>query len=252
MALMIMVAVIIIASMAHVQNVVTQLKHDREEELVHRGAQYARAIKKYYKKFNQYPVSIEQLEKTNNMRFLRKRYKDPVTGGDFRLVRIADFNASQLSGGGSGGGSLNGPAAQGILNATGLGGGQQNQNTQPGASQSGSPSGFSQPLTSSGPTGPTFGGGPFLGVASTSTKLSLMEFDGKNHYKDWMFVYLPNFDRGGLIKGPYLRSQAMGGMAPATVGTPAGNLTPGTNSGPNNVPMSGSPLNAPNGITNNP
>ena len=32
-----------------------QMKRDREEEMIHRGTEYARAIKKYYKKFGRYP-----------------------------------------------------------------------------------------------------------------------------------------------------------------------------------------------------
>lgn len=185
LVIMLMVAVMAIVSLAHVENVVTQLKHDREEELVHRGAQYARAIKKYYKKFGQYPVSLDQLDKSNNMRFLRKRYKDPITGEDFRLIRQVDFLQSQ-SGGGDNKGSSN----------------QSN---------------FGTPI---GGSGPTIGGGPFIGVASTSPKASVMEFNNKNHYKDWMFVYLPNFDRGGLIKGPYVPTQLTGG----NLGTPVTNI----------------------------
>ena len=54
----------------------------REVEAVHRGNQYVRAIRLYYRKFGHYPGSIEQLEKTNNIRFLRQRYVDPMTGKD--------------------------------------------------------------------------------------------------------------------------------------------------------------------------
>ena len=54
------------------------IKRDREEEMIHRGVQYSRAIRAYYKKFGRYPTKIEDLENTNNLRFLRKRYKDPM------------------------------------------------------------------------------------------------------------------------------------------------------------------------------
>src|SRR5580704_6220740 len=49
---------------------------------MHRGKQYTRAIQLYYRKFNAYPPNIDALVKTNNIRFLRKRYIDPVTGKD--------------------------------------------------------------------------------------------------------------------------------------------------------------------------
>jgi len=37
-----------------------------------------RAIQHFYKKFNRYPNKIEELENTNNVRFLRRRYTDPM------------------------------------------------------------------------------------------------------------------------------------------------------------------------------
>src|ERR1035437_8347443 len=52
------------------------LQRDREQEMIHRGVQYSRAIRNYYKKFGRYPTKIEDLESANNQRFLRKRYKD--------------------------------------------------------------------------------------------------------------------------------------------------------------------------------
>ncbi|MGZ4818164.1 MAG: hypothetical protein ACXVZJ_06035 [Terriglobales bacterium] len=67
-----MMALMVIAMVATAPAVKTELQRDREEEMVHRGAQYARAIKKYYKKFGRYPATLEQLEKSNDMRFLRK------------------------------------------------------------------------------------------------------------------------------------------------------------------------------------
>jgi len=66
------------------------LKRDREEEMIHRGVQYSRAIQHYYKKFGRYPTRIEDLQNTNNIRFLRRKYKDPITGKDFRLLHYGE------------------------------------------------------------------------------------------------------------------------------------------------------------------
>src|ERR1051326_4313063 len=63
-------------------------KRGREKELMFRGMEYARAIQKYQRKFGAYPTSVDQLLQTNGLRFLRKAYKDPITGKDFRLIRI--------------------------------------------------------------------------------------------------------------------------------------------------------------------
>jgi hypothetical protein len=47
-----------------------------------------------------------------------------------------------------------------------------------------------------------FGGSAIVGVASSSPKKTIREFNRKNHYKDWQFVYDPNLDRGGMLTGP--------------------------------------------------
>src|SRR5271156_1968502 len=61
----------------------------REQTLVDRGNQYRRAIQLFYRKFGRYPATIDDLEATNNIRFLRRKYKDPLTGKDeWRLIHI--------------------------------------------------------------------------------------------------------------------------------------------------------------------
>jgi type II secretory pathway pseudopilin PulG len=253
--IMIMIALLAIASLAHVQNLVTELKRDREEELVHRGAQYARAVKKYYKKFNQYPVSLDQLEKTNNMRFLRKRYKDPITGGAFRLVRQMDFLANQMGAGGPvSPGSISKPPDNISMPPGNISNPPDNISKLPDNISMPPDDGNPKPL---GGSGPTFGGGPFVGVASTSPKVSLKEFDKKNHYKDWLFVYVPStiivVGANGpvgepLIKGPFVRSQLTGGVGgqnqPLFPNQP---IQPNQGNSPTqiNQPPSTSPLNQP-------
>src|SRR5689334_9015652 len=74
-----------------------QRKRDREEELVHRGVEYERAVRKYYKKFGTYPASIEMLQDTNHIRCLRKRFKDPF-GKDFKLLHLVDVQMAFNSG----------------------------------------------------------------------------------------------------------------------------------------------------------
>src|ERR1700683_921010 len=84
--LILFVALLAIALTALVPLMTQQINRDREEELIHRGTQYSRAIKHYMKKFNTYPTTIEALETSNNVHYLRKRYKDPITGKDFKLL----------------------------------------------------------------------------------------------------------------------------------------------------------------------
>jgi hypothetical protein len=116
MALMAIFAGVIASSIAF------DIKRDREEELIHRGVQYSRAIRAYYKKFGRYPTKIEDLENTSNLRFLRKRYKDPMNCknakcADFKLLH---FGEVQMSLSGMGGGVI--PGANGMAAAGGLNG----------------------------------------------------------------------------------------------------------------------------------
>ena len=91
LAVLFMMAIMVITALAVAPAFIQQAKRDREEEMIHRGTEYARAIKKYYKKFGQYPANLEQLEKTNNLRFLRRRYKDPLAkDGQWRLLHVGD------------------------------------------------------------------------------------------------------------------------------------------------------------------
>jgi len=76
-----LLALFTIAMAVAVPKITKQIQRDRELETMHRGKQYSRAVKMYYKKFGTYPTSIDLLVKpVNNVRFLRKKYADPTTG----------------------------------------------------------------------------------------------------------------------------------------------------------------------------
>ena len=54
-------------------------ERDKEQMLIDRGEQYKRAIYLYYVGNNrQWPAKIEDLENTNNHRYLRHRYVEPL------------------------------------------------------------------------------------------------------------------------------------------------------------------------------
>ena len=88
--LILMVTLLIIAAAAIAPSIAFEIKRDREAEMIRRGVQYSRAIRIYYKKFGRYPAKLEDLENTNNLRFLRKRYKDPITGQDFKILHYGE------------------------------------------------------------------------------------------------------------------------------------------------------------------
>jgi len=248
LTLMLAVSLLAIAAVAIAPTLTFQIRRDREEELIHRGVQYSRGVRKYYKKFGRYPTSIEDLQNTNNMRFLRRRYKDPITNADFKLLHFGDVQMSM------GGGVTGAPAATGMTGAVNAGAGPTSASTtgaqgfslgstpsltttnqpQPNAGGTGttpdastnSTSTPGQGATSGGSqsTPQTFGGGPIVGVVSISKAESIREFNQKNHYNQWQFIYDPGTDRGGLLNTP---AQPALQNTVAT-GQPGANVAPGT------------------------
>jgi type II secretory pathway pseudopilin PulG len=170
---------ILLALSVAAPKVAQALRREREVEAVHRGNQYVRAIRLYYKKFGHYPGSIEQLEKTNNIRFLRQRYVDPITGkDDWRLIKVGEakttvkgFFGQPLAGLTPGLGSAAGAASAGPAGAGAAGAGQQSSAfgaSSPGSSAFGASSLGGGGLGSSSPTTGGLGasGAPTLGGSS--------------------------------------------------------------------------------------
>jgi len=145
LAVLFMMAIMVLTALAIAPAFVMQAKRDREEEMIHRGTEYERAIRRYYRKFGRYPANIEQLENTNQLHFLRKKYSDPLTkDGQWKLLHYGDVQAllgalqfgargfqQGVQGGLQGANPLN-PQAGG----QGSGGGaDQGANTAPGGAQ---------------------------------------------------------------------------------------------------------------------
>ncbi len=66
-----------------------EAQRQKEQLLIDRGEEYKRAIQLYFRKSKQYPPTIDALENTNNVRFLRKKYEDPVSGKkEWRLIHV--------------------------------------------------------------------------------------------------------------------------------------------------------------------
>ena len=80
-----------IALMLYIQmpRVAFETEREKERLLIDRGEQYKRAIQLYYTAFQRYPTRLEDLENTNDKRFLRRRYVNPYTGkDDWRLIHV--------------------------------------------------------------------------------------------------------------------------------------------------------------------
>ena len=73
-------AILVLSLAVAAPQVAKSIQRDRDLETFHRGLQYRRAIQLYYRKFHAYPPNLDALVKTNDIRFLRKKYVDPITG----------------------------------------------------------------------------------------------------------------------------------------------------------------------------
>ncbi|HVI80214.1 MAG TPA: hypothetical protein VM715_19030 [Candidatus Acidoferrum sp.] len=202
LTLILVMALLAIAAGMLASSIAFEIRRDKEEEMIHRGVQYSRAIRAYYKKFSRYPAKIEDLENTNQMRFLRKRYKDPLTGKDFRLLHFGEAKMSMnaLGGAGIAGASSIGPngtlTSQGAFgqtssfggNSTFGGGlnagvnaaaGQNSQQTGPGAAADPSQAGSPAPTDGNSTTSSSTSSGGFTSLNGNSgDKLSNTQFGG--------------------------------------------------------------------------
>lgn len=147
----------------------TMARREKETELVFRGNQYARAIGLFQRKFaNAAPPTLDVLVE---QRFLRKKYKDPITNDEFQPI----YANQQMMPGATGPGGQ--PPTGQPRGATGSPGGQL---IQPGF----------------GATGATAAGG-IIGVTSKSKDASLRILNGRTRYNEWAFVHVQTSQRPG-------------------------------------------------------
>lgn len=84
-----MAASVAILIYLEIPRVAFERQRDKEALLIDRGEQYVRGIELYFRKINKLPQTLDELEHAQTVRFLRRRYKDPMTGKDeWRLVHI--------------------------------------------------------------------------------------------------------------------------------------------------------------------
>jgi type II secretory pathway pseudopilin PulG len=194
-----------------------EVQREKEAELIFRGEQYARAIYLYQRKAGpgNFPPSIDLLVQ---QRFLRKKYKDPITDGDFQIIPVAaGIQQGQAQPGQQ---SQRGTARGRDQSATG--GSSQTQgrsSTQPPA-RSGGPgqfgaggaggSGQSGARSSRGQLGAGSGqfvgeggqvGGGIMGVVSKSKETSIRVYHGGTHYDQWTFLFSNMSNRPGGAGG---------------------------------------------------
>ena len=194
-------------------------RREKEAELVFRGEQYARAIALYNFKNQQQgrggmtlPPSIDVLVEG---RYLRKKYKDPMTkDGEFVVIPAA-------------GSPTAGQTVQPQPGPPQRGTGQ----LPPGARGSLLPS--PQP---SGRAGTPLAIGGIMGVRSKSEENALRSYRGQTRYDQWLFTFNNVRRPGGQAPATGTPGQRPG--PPNTTGPGGGRTGPGnTNPNPGNNPI---------------
>ncbi len=234
LSIMLLMTLMLIALSVELPRIRQQIKREKEDELQKRAHEYTGAVKRFYRKFGRYPTTIDELDKTNNLRFLRKRYKDPMTGkDDWRIIHPGESilkvgsNPASNQGGQITTGSANsnpfsnslGSSSSGLQNSggsnNGASSGTNSSNSGSSSSSSDSTSAFNNQL----------GGGGVAGVASKSKEESIKILNEKNHYNEWEFTYDPRFEAQTPVQVPPagtgpggINTQGPGGTNPPAPG----------------------------------
>lgn len=205
----------------------TYIRREKEAELVFRGEQYARAIALYQRRYaNAFPPDLDVLVRE---RFLRKKYRDPMTdSGEFRLLPAGQTLQNGPAGPpGVGARGTGGVATPGV--GRGAGGA-----ASPGGGQGGGAAG----AVGFAPIGAVGGRGGIMGVASRSTQTSLRQYNGRGSYDQWAFIALQASTEAGAPGGgtatPGVRGGRGGAATPGLPGRggPAGRQGGGARGGP--------------------
>ena len=139
-------------------------QRQKEQLLIDRGNEYKTAIKRFVTKNQRFPTSLDQLDNFNNVRYLRHRYKDPMTGkSEWRLIHVmgpgfvlTDSKVTQ-------------PNANGSANANGASGAANQNGTAASANQGGFGNSSSSFGTSNSGTGGFGASNPGTGNSTSAS-----------------------------------------------------------------------------------
>jgi len=222
----------------------TLARREKEAELIFRGQQYARAIALFQRKYvNASPPTLDILVTEH---FLRKKFADPITAGEFEVLTPTSAiqgstTPAPLQGGRAGtaatqgrAGGLSPTSNVGRTGGTAAGGRATQPQTTTGRASTGSgAASFSSFSVGGNQTGGATLG--IIGVRSKSKEKSLRLYNGADTYDQWIFLAtqattaVTSPAGGAAVGGGSGRGQppgagARGGRAPGagTLGQPQG------------------------------
>jgi len=219
LVVMMMATLLLISLTAALPSVYQEGQREREEELIFRGNEYARAIALFNRQFHRYPNSVKELLQTNRMRFLRREYKDPMSRkGRWRFIH-AGPNGVVLDSK-----TLPRPSGQSPMGSK--------PSTAPTTATEGKEEESAFFVKANQPVGALI-----VGVASSSHKESIRVFNGRTRYDEWEFL--------GVAASSSLGPQVPGQQGRPMPGRPPGPSNPFGPQGPaipNLPPLSEGPV----------
>jgi len=185
-AVVVFITILTITIAAVGPTVSTLMRREREEELIFRGKQYARAIALFQRRYGRYPTSLAEMY-TNRPRTIRKLWKDPMCSCDDWKLLI-----------------------QGQPDSTPFIDERVDPSNRPPATYSRL---LPTPTPGFGSGGEEQNVGPIVGVRSKVHKEALREWRGRRFYDEWRFIVgdadsdvpIAPFDPGTLRLTPVRR-----------------------------------------------
>jgi type II secretory pathway pseudopilin PulG len=216
---MMLATVLLVSLTAALPSIYQEGQRQREEELIFRGTEYARAIALFHRQFRRFPTDVKELLQTNGIRFLRQAYPDPMTRkGKWRFIHANASGVlldSKLR-------PLVAPKVPGAF-------GKEREQPQ-------NPSGREESKADSQESSSFFAGGNeikgafIVGVASMSRRESIRIWNKHNHYDEWEFL------------GVDMNTLGMPAVVPGQSGAPGQLGRPGQPSSPGGPFMPGRPM----------
>jgi type II secretory pathway pseudopilin PulG len=223
--LLMLATVMLIALTAALPSILTQGQREKEEELIFRGSEYARAIANFRRQFRRFPTETKELLQTNGIRFLRREYADPMTRkGKWRYIH-ADASGTPIDSR-----TISRPKT-----TKPLGNDRQSMfsdEREKEKKESEPPSEAEEEKSKSSFFGNEMKGAFIIGVASMSNKNSIRVYNNKTRYSDWEFLGI-EMGGGGMIPG------SGGGVPGGQTGGPGGGGFGGRPGMPGSSPLGG-------------
>lgn len=221
-----------------------QAQRDKEEELIFRGEAYRQAIQLYVRKFGRYPGTLEELVQTNNIRFIRQLYKDPLSeDGEWRVIHIGPGGTFPDSKVLTSSGTVNTGLTPSTMTLSNPGAplgpapGESKDISQQGSADGRTPNRQAQSV-----------GGAIAGVASFSEQSSIRIWNEQTSYDKWEFIY--NYRNDPIaMAGPMGQQQQPGGQPTGGL-PPTGRGTTGPGGAPSNPGFGAPPTSLPPGTGN--